>query len=134
MLRKRKVLAGGVFNIIHSGHIYFLERARRLGDKLTVVVASDRTVLRSKKKLLLPARERAERVSAFSFVDKAVVGDDDDMMKVVMEEQPDVIALGYDQDEHGIRKMLDRAGFGCEIVRIEKLKGYSTKKITGRKK
>ena len=130
MLRKKKVLAGGAFNIIHPGHIYFLKEASKLGGRLVVVIASDRTVLRNKKRLLFPARERAERVDVLSFVDRVIVGDDDDMMKVVAEEKPDIIAVGYDQDENAIKKMLAQAGPDREIVRIEKLKGYSTKKIT----
>jgi len=130
MLRKKKVLAGGAFNIIHPGHIYFLKEASKLGSRLVVVIASDRTVLRNKKRLLFPARERAERVDVLSFVDRVIVGDDDDMMKVVAEEKPDIIAVGYDQDENAIKKMLAQAGLDREIVRIEKLKGYSTKKIT----
>jgi FAD synthetase len=133
MLRKRKVLAGGAFNILHPGHAHFLQEARRLGGTLVVVVASDKTVKKTKK-LLFPASYRAERISAFSFVDKVVIGDDEDMMKVVLEERPDVIALGYDQDEKGLKRMLDRSGIKCRIARIEKLKDYSTKKITeGRK-
>ncbi len=133
MRMKRKVLAGGAFNILHPGHIHFLQEARKLGDALVVVVASDRTVKKTKK-LLFPARYRAERIGAFSFVDKVVIGDDEDMMKVVLEERPDVIALGYDQDEKGIRRMLDRSGIRCRVVRIEKLKDYSTKRITEGKK
>ncbi len=130
MLRKKKVLAGGAFNILHPGHLYFLNEARKLGDKLIVVIASDNTVLRNKKRLLSTARDRAERIGVLSFIDKVVTGDDDDMMKVVREEKPDVIAIGYDQDETSIKRMLDGAGIECGIVRIEKLKGYSTKKIT----
>lgn len=130
MLRKKKVLAGGAFNIIHPGHIYFLKEASKLGSRLVVVIASDRTVLRNKKRLIFPARERAERVGVLSFVDKVIVGDEEDMMKVVAEEKPDMIAVGYDQDENAIKKMLAQAGLGREIVRVKKLKGYSTKKIT----
>ena len=129
MLRK-KVLVGGAFNIIHPGHIYFLKEASKLGSRLVVVIASDRTVLRNKKRMLFPARERAERVGVLSFVDKVIVGDENDMMKVVAEEKPDMIAVGYDQDENAIKKMLAQAGLDREIVRIGKLKGYSTKKIT----
>lgn len=126
----KKVLAGGTFNILHPGHLFFLEQAKKLGKKLIVVVASDKTVRKSKK-LLEPASFRAERIGALSFVDKVVVGDDIDMMKVVREEKPDVIALGYDQDAEEIRKMLYSEGLFCRIARVEKLKGYSTKKITG---
>ncbi len=126
----KKVLAGGAFNILHPGHIFFLEKAKKLGDRLVVVVASDKKV-RSRKNLLESAEYRAERIGVLSFVDKVVIGDDDDMMKIVREEKPDVIALGYDQDAEEIRKLLYSEGLFCRIVRIQKLKGYSTKKITG---
>ncbi|MBN1896407.1 MAG: adenylyltransferase/cytidyltransferase family protein [Candidatus Aenigmarchaeota archaeon] len=129
----KKVLAGGAFNILHPGHIFFLEKAKKLGDRLVVVVASDKKV-RSRKNLLESAEYRAERIGVLSFVDKVVIGDDDDMMKIVREEKPDVIALGYDQDAEEIRKLLYSEGLFCRIVRIQKLKGYSTKKITGGKK
>ncbi|UCD03228.1 MAG: adenylyltransferase/cytidyltransferase family protein [Candidatus Aenigmatarchaeota archaeon] len=134
MLRKKKILAGGTFSIIHPGHIHFLEEAKKLGNRLVVVVASDRTVLRNQKKLLHPARERAERINVLSFVDKTVIGDDNDMSRVIREEKPDVIAIGYDQDDKMVRKLISMAGVRCEVVRIEKLKGYSTKKITEGKK
>ena len=129
----KKVLAGGAFNILHPGHIFFLERARKLGDKLVVVIASDKKV-KSRKKLLENTNYRAERINALSFVSKVVIGDDDDMMKIVRDEKPDIIALGYDQDAEEIRKMLYKDRLFCKMVRIEKLKGYSTKKITGGQK
>ena len=130
MLRKKKVLAGGAFNIVHPGHIHFLEEAKKLGKFLVVVVASDKRVLKNRKKLLRPARERSERINVLSFVDKVVIGDDIDMSRVIREEKPAVIAIGYDQDEKMVRDLIVMAGVGCEVVRIEKLKGYSTKKIT----
>jgi len=133
MLGKRsvRVLAGGVFNIIHPGHVHFLEKAKKLGDELVVVVASDRTALKSNKKLIFPADIRAKMVRNLKFVDKVVIGDESDMMKVVKEEEPEVIALGYDQSEEEITKMLRDAGISPMIVKIGELKGYSTKKITG---
>ena len=133
MFRKRKVLAGGVFNILHPGHLYFLRQAKKLGDTLVVVVAADRTVLKNRKTLLSSARERADMVSALSFVDKVVIGDENDMLRVVRDEHPDVIALGYDQDMHWVEKALDRSGLKCHITRIGHLKGYSTNEITGRR-
>ena len=130
MFRKKKVLAGGTFNLVHPGHIHFLEEAKKLGDYLVVVVASDRTVIRNKKKLHRTAKDRAEMINVLSFVDKAVIGDDFDMGKVIRDEKPSVIAIGYDQDEKFIRNLISMSGVRCDVVRIEKLKGYSTKKIT----
>lgn len=129
--KRVKVLAGGTFNIIHNGHIYFLEEAKKLGDELVVVVASDKTVKRSRKSLLFPAEVRASMVGSIGSVDKAIVGDDKDMMMVVREEKPEVIALGYDQDVKGIKRQLSDSGIACKVVRLGKLKGYSTKRITG---
>ena len=134
MIRKKTVLVGGAFNIIHPGHLYFLEEAKKMGKKLVVVVASDRTILKNDKKLLHPAKERAERINVLSFVDKAVIGDDIDMSRVIREEKPKVIAIGYDQSEKMVRDLISASGVSCEVVRIEKLKGYSTKKITEGKK
>ncbi len=134
MLRKKKIMAGGAFNILHPGHIHFLEESKKHGDRLVVVVASDRTVQKKKKKLIHSAKERAERIGALSFVDMVVIGDDHDMSRVVREVRPDVIAIGYDQDEKFVKDLLAVAEFDCDIVRIEKLKGYSTKNITEGKK
>ncbi len=131
MARAKKVLAGGVFNILHPGHVHFLIKARKLGDELVVVVAHDETVRKRGKKLLFPAADRARLVEALSCVDRAVVGDPGDMSKVVSGEKPDVIAIGYDQDEGEAIMACRNAGLSCRIARIGELKGYSTRGITG---
>ena len=131
MSGKKKVLAGGVFNIVHPGHVHFLKKAKELGDELVVVVAHDKTVLKNKKNLMFPASVRAQTVRNIRDVSKVVIGDDTDMMKVVKRERPDIIAIGYDQDDKLIKKMLSETGIECELVKIGRLKGYSTKKITG---
>ncbi len=128
----RKVLVGGTFNVIHPGHIFFLGKAREYGDHLTVVVASDATVLREKGFLVFSSEERAEIVGNLKHVDDVVVGDEEDMMKVVEEERPDVIVLGYDQkfDVKGLESFLKEKGIKCKIVRIgQKYKDYSTSEI-----
>jgi cytidyltransferase-like protein len=131
LVRKKLVMAGGTFNLVHPGHRHFLIKARELGDELVVVVANDKTVRRASKQLLFPARIRAAMVRSLDFVSRAVIGDARDMMKVVREEKPDIIAMGYDQDVGAMKLQLKRAGIRCKVVRIGKLKGYSTKKITG---
>jgi len=126
----RKVLAGGVFNMIHPGHRHFLGEARKLGDELIVVVASDRTA-RRRGKMLLGERERAGLVASVSGVDRVVIGDPEDMSRVVIAERPAVIALGYDQESGWIRQALRKGGLRSRVVRIGQLKGYSTRKIRG---
>jgi len=127
----KKVLAGGVFNIIHPGHVHFLRRAKELGGELVVVVASDRTVLKNRKRLLFPAKVRAETARSVVYVDRVVIGDEKDHMKIVKKERPDIIAIGYDQDYDAIKHELVSAGIRCELRRIPRLKDYSTKKIMG---
>ena len=125
----KKVLVGGTFNLLHPGHILFLKKARTLGDFLVVVVASDRTV-KKEKTLLLPAKKRAELLKSLDFIDKVIIGDEKDKLKVVEKERPDIIALGYDQKGTELKNMLKERGIDCQIVRIkEHLRGWSTSKI-----
>lgn len=128
----KKVLAGGTFNIIHPGHILFLEKAKALGDYLVVVVANDKTVMKRKGTLVMPAEARKKVVEGLKMVDKVVVGDEKDFLKVVRKERPDIIAIGYDQkiNEKKLESQLVRQGIKCKIVRIKSsLTGYKTKKI-----
>ena len=92
------VLAGGVFDIIHPGHINTLNAAKKLGDTLVVVVATDKTALKMKKRKPLHSAElRQELVSSLSMVDLCIIGDEDDIFKTVDLVKPQIIALGYDQ-------------------------------------
>ncbi|MFY9484231.1 MAG: adenylyltransferase/cytidyltransferase family protein [Patescibacteria group bacterium] len=94
----KKVLAAGVFEVFHAGHLYFLNEARKLGDELTVIVTSDSVARHEGKKPQFSARARAELIDRLRIADRVVVGrTDGDIVKTVRELQPDVIALGYDQ-------------------------------------
>ncbi len=94
----RVVLAGGVFDIIHPGHIHTLNAAKRLGDVLVVVVATDDTAQKMKKRLPLHTQEqRRTLVESLRMVDLCVVGYRGDMFKTVGTIKPDIVALGYDQ-------------------------------------
>lgn len=92
------VLAGGVFDIIHPGHIHTLNAAKELGDVLVVVVATDNTAVKMKKRRPLHAQEqRQELVNSLSIVDLCLIGQEDDIFKTVNHVKPQIIALGYDQ-------------------------------------
>ena len=92
------VLAGGVFDIIHPGHIHTLNEAKKLGDFLVVVIATDKTVMKMKKrKPLHNAQARQELVSSLSMVDLCIIGNEEDIFKTVDLIKPQIIALGYDQ-------------------------------------
>ena len=119
---KKIVLAGGVFDIIHPGHIHTLNAAKALGGVLVVAVATDKTAEKMKKRSPLHNQElRRELVSYLSMVDKAIVGHEDDIFQTVKEVKPDIIVLGYDQvhQEKFISDGCKRINLNVEIVRLE---------------
>jgi len=131
-----RVMASGVFDILHPGHLRYLQEARDQGDELVVVVASDATVRRRKHEPITPENMRLELISALRMVDQAYLGSDGDMFGVVERIHPDIIALGYDQDfdEREIEKALLKRGLKVRVVRMSKhgedLNG--TRKIIGK--
>jgi len=118
----KRVVATGVFNILHPGHILYLEEAKKLGDELYVIVARDKTVKNKKRNRLIPEEQRLQVIKALRMVDYATLGDEKDMFKPILEIKPDVIALGRDQefDEDKLRGELKRRGLETEVVRIQK--------------
>ena len=109
------VLAGGVFDIIHPGHIYTLNAAKALGDVLVVVVATDNTSKKMKKRRPLHTQEqRQELVNSLSMVDLCLIGQEDDIFKTVDRVRPQIIALGYDQI-HQEKFITD----GCKKIKLE---------------
>ena len=117
-----RVMASGVFDIIHAGHISYLEQAKSYGDELYVVVACDETVRRKKHEPITPDVMRARIVGSLKPVDRAIVGNDGDMFATVREIMPDVIVIGFDQnfDLDELRSRLDERGLGqIRVVRAD---------------
>ncbi|MDR0334577.1 MAG: FAD synthase [Methanomassiliicoccaceae archaeon] len=114
-----RVMASGVFDILHTGHISYLEQARAMGDELVVVVACDNTVRKRKHEPITPEAMRARIIASLKAVDKAVIGNDGDMYRTIEEIRPDIIVLGYDQafDENELRKELKKRNIAAEIRR-----------------
>ena len=111
----RVVLAGGVFDIIHPGHIHTLNAAKVLGDVLVVVVATDNTAVKMKKRNPLHDQEqRQELVNSLTMVDFSLVGQEDDIFKTVNIVRPQIIALGYDQ-VHQEKFIVD----GCKRINLD---------------
>ena len=116
------VLAGGVFDIIHPGHIHTLNEAKKLGDFLVVVIATDTTVMKMKKrKPLHNAQARQELVSSLSMVDLCIIGNEEDIFKTVDLIKPQIIALGYDQihQEKFISDGCKQINIDVKIVRLQ---------------
>ena len=118
----RVVLVGGVFDLLHVGHIHTLKSAKLLGDVLITVVATDSTVsnLKKNRKIYHDEKSRLELVSSIKFVDKAVIGRKKSIYDTVEFVRPDIIALGYDQihDEIAMKKNCFDRGLNLDVVRL----------------
>ena len=116
------VLTGGVFDIIHPGHLFTLSSAKKLGDVLIVSVARDVTVKHLKGHYPLNREEqRVELVGSLRFVDLSMLGSQTDMFELVEYIKPDVIALGYDQAHNAedLSNTAKRRGIQLKIVRFD---------------
>lgn len=126
-------MATGVFDLLHLGHIYFLNEARKYGDELVVVVARDNTAKKLKHLPIISEQNRVIMVSNLKPVDRAILGHEDDMYKTVAEVKPDVIVLGYDQvfDELEIERKCKEIGLNVKVVRLDK---FSESDLNGTRK
>ncbi len=116
----RTVIAQGTFDILHPGHVHYLEQAASMGDELYVIVARKSNV-DHKETPICAARQRRDVVDALEAVDEAILGHEADIFVPIEEIDPDVIVLGHDQhhDEAAIEDELERRGIDCEVRRAE---------------
>ena len=122
----KTVVATGTFDLLHPGHLYYLEESRRLGDELYVIIARDANV-RHKPRPVIPEDQRMKMVGALKPVDHAVLGDLHDMFRPIREIQPAIITIGFNQhfDEARLVADLRSRGIGSEVVRIDQYPGDS---------
>ena len=114
----KTVLVFGTFDILHPGHTHMLKEAKEYGDRLVVVLARDATVLAVKKRPAANNEDaRLRNLEALGLTDKVRLGDLYDKYKVIGEEKPDVVALGYDQKEF-VDKLEDVLDDHVKIVRL----------------
>ena len=120
-------MATGTFDLLHLGHIFYLKEAKKLGDILSVVVATDATVRRLKHEPVNPEEIRLNLIKELKIVDEAYLGHEDDMYEIVEEIKPDIIALGFDQlhDEKKIESDLKKRKVKAKIVRLKEYNGGS---------
>jgi D-beta-D-heptose 7-phosphate kinase/D-beta-D-heptose 1-phosphate adenosyltransferase len=128
---KTVVFTNGVFDILHPGHVRYLQEAKRLGDLLIVGVNSDRSVRANKgpDRPVTPAEERAEILAALAPVDAAVIFDEDTPHAIITALQPDVLVKGADWEEDAIVGRDVVEGRGGRVVRVKIEPGYSTSVI-----
>ncbi|MFB6219465.1 MAG: adenylyltransferase/cytidyltransferase family protein [Halobacteriaceae archaeon] len=114
-----RVVAQGTFDLLHPGHVHYLEEAAGMGDRLDVIVAREPNVTH-KPDPVIDARQRREMVAALDPVDDARLGHPEDIFVPIEELDPDIIALGYDQhhDAADIESALADRGISCAVRRV----------------
>lgn len=116
-----RVMAAGVFDLLHTGHLHYLRQAASYGDELVVVIARDASVRERKRPPITPEEGRVALVGALKPVDRAVLGDEEDQFSTVERIEPDVIALGFD-DYHSTAEVADECadrGLDVDVVRVD---------------
>ncbi|MBE0513256.1 FAD synthase [Candidatus Bathyarchaeota archaeon] len=123
--KKKVVLASGTFDLLHFGHVKYLEEAKKAGGKnaeLIVIVARDSTVEKRKgKKTVMPEDQRRSLVESLKVVDEAILGFEDfSIDKVIEKINPDVIAVGHDQGgiEREVRKAVAEKKLNVQVAKI----------------
>jgi rfaE bifunctional protein nucleotidyltransferase chain/domain len=128
------VFTNGVFDLLHPGHVRYLNEARQLGDALIIGVNSDRSVRANKgaDRPINGAKERVEILLALDFVDAVVVFDEDTPLGIITLVQPDVLVKGADWGPDNIvgREVVE--GRGGRVVLLELAKGFSTTSLIGK--
>ena len=124
---KKIVLASGTFDLLHLGHVRFLEEAKKAGGKnakLVVIVARDSTVEAQKGKTpVMPADQRRALVESLKVVDEAILGQEGISIEKVIENiKPEIIAVGHDQygTEKQVMKAIKEEGLKIQVVKIGK--------------
>jgi rfaE bifunctional protein nucleotidyltransferase chain/domain len=130
----RIVLANGCFDILHAGHVRYLEGARLLGDMLVVGINSDRHVarLKGKGRPILPEGDRAEIVAALEAVDLVTIFDEPTVTELLQAIKPDVHAKGTDYTEDTVPERDVVRSFGGQVRIVGDPKNHSTSELIGR--
>jgi D-glycero-beta-D-manno-heptose 1-phosphate adenylyltransferase len=133
-LDQRIVFTNGVFDLLHPGHVRYLQAARREGDVLIVGINSDRSVCANKgpSRPIMPERERAEILEALACVDAVVVFDEETPAVIIEALQPDVLVKGADWAADAIVGRDTVEARGGKVVRMPIESGWSTSAIIER--
>lgn len=115
-----RILATGTFDVLHPGHVYYLEKSKDLGDELFVIIARTEMVSH-KEDPILPDEQRRKMVDSLEVVDKAFLGSKKSKFDPLYQIEPDIITIGYDQhyDIKELKNKLQKRGFDIDVVRID---------------
>lgn len=124
------VMAQGTFDVLHPGHIHYLQKSKELGEELVVIVSRDsRTEDRG---LYFNEEERREMLNSLEVVDRAILGSEGNIYSTVEEVDPDVITLGHDQSHSidEVKELAEKAtGHQVSVERISEKEDYSSSDI-----
>jgi len=128
---KKIVFTNGCFDLLHIGHVRYLEAARAEGDVLVVAVNSDRSVRQIKRpgRPIVPENERAEVLASLACVDFVTLFDEPDPLVTIRSLRPDVLVKGADWEEDAIVGRDVVEAMGGRVVRIPLTEGASTSRI-----
>ena len=120
-MNTRRVVATGTFDILHPGHLYYLDESKKLGEELFVIVARDANV-KHKPHPIIPEDQRLAMVAALKPVDHAMLGDQTDMFVPIEKIRPDIITIGFNQmfNAENLSHQLAARNLSPEIVRISR--------------
>ncbi len=130
-LEQRVVFTNGCFDIVHLGHVEYLEAASRLGDVLVVGLNSDASVRRLKgsSRPVLPEEARARLLAAMEFVEAVFIFEEDTPERLIEALRPDVLVKGGDYTEDQIAGASFVRSYGGEVVILPYIEGYSTTRL-----
>ncbi len=129
--KKKIVLANGCFDILHVGHVRYLEEAKKLGDILIVAINSDESVrkIKGEKRPIVPGKERAEIISALKVVDFVIIFDELDVRKLLLELKPHIQVKGTDYTEESVPERDVVLSYGGSVKITGDSKNHSSKDI-----
>jgi len=125
---QRLVLTNGVFDLLHLGHVDYLEKARALGEALIVGVNADASVpqLKGQNRPLIPAHERAAMLAALRCVDAVVVFDEPTAIPLLQTLRPNIYVKGGDYAHKPLPEYATAQAIGAQVVLIDFLPDHST--------
>jgi len=134
MQNKSLVFTNGCFDLLHVGHVRYLEASRSLGDFLVVAVNSDSSVSRIKgpSRPITPQAWRAEVIAALEFVDAVIIFEEETPLKLIDVLEPDVLVKGSDWEPDAIVGREKVEAYGGRVVRMPLVEGISTSSLLAR--
>jgi cytidyltransferase-like protein len=120
----KRVMCFGTFDLLHLGHLDYFKQAKQHGEILTVVIARDKTKQLQEKQTAFTEQERQELIQSLEIVDEAVLGNNENHLKIIQEKKPDIICLGYDHQvkESDLAEKLLKLQLYPKIIRAKPYK------------